>query len=386
MTQSNTGIIKSILDTDLYKLTMQQAVLKLYPDAMVEYRFKNRGEHKFSKKFGELFTAELHNMSKLSITDSELEFIAKMPFIQPWYVDFLRAYKFNPSEVEYLVNDGELDIVIKGPWYRTILWEVPLMAMISEIYFKLENEDIPWDMSQQKRKLELKSAKLMAAGCSYADFGTRRRRSYEVQDFVVSNMKKHYWFAGTSNVHLAHKHGIKAIGTMAHEWVQGISALESMNHPNRFMMKKWTEVYGCSLGIALTDTYGSNSFFKDFNKTLSSIFDGVRHDSGSPFDFIEKVVNHYKEIGVDHRTKSIVFSDGLNADIAAEIQKECDKAQIKCSFGIGTSFTNDFDSKPLNMVIKLWSVNGAKVVKLSDISGKENGDPKAVEFMKYLHK
>jgi len=377
--------IKSVVDTDLYKLTMQQAVLKLYPDAVVEYRFKNRGDHKFDDRFGSIFRVELEKMQYLSISTQELQYLSNMNFVQPWYVEFLRGYRFNPEEVEFSITDGQLHLRIKGPWYRTILWEVPLMALISEVYFHLEKEDGLWDMKGQDHKLELKENKLMTAGCRYADFGTRRRRCFEVQDNIINKMKNHHWFAGTSNVHLACKHNVKCIGTMAHEWIQGISALESMNHPNKFMMEKWCEVYGSNLGIALTDTYGTQAFFKDFNRTLASIYDGVRHDSADPLEFTDKVIAHYQSVGVDHRTKTIVFSDGLTAAKAAEIQAYCDEKEIKCSFGIGTSFTNDFDTPALNMVIKLWSVNGHNVVKLSDVPGKANGDEKMVEIMRHIH-
>lgn len=383
--------IQSLADTDLYKLTMQQAVLKLYPDAIVTYRFKNRGKHKFDSKFAKLFRENLEKMQYLQFSSAELKYLSKMKFFHPWYLEFLRGYRFDPSEVTWEIRDGELELSIDGPWYRTILWEVPLMALISEIYFQVEKEQGLWNMEGQEHKLELKENRLMSGNCRYADFGTRRRRCFEIQDTIVSKMKGHHWFAGTSNVHLACKYEVRCIGTMAHEWIQGISALESMNHPNRFMMEKWIQVYGSQLGVALTDTYGRKSFYKDFNKTFASIFDGTRQDSEDPYKYTDDTIEHYKSIGIDYGTKSIVFSNALNplsTDPVKDplaIKKYCDSRGIQCSFGIGTSFTNDFNTPALNMVIKLYTVNGHNVVKLSDEPEKANGDPEMVEIMKKIH-
>lgn len=376
-------IIKSILDTDLYKLTMQQAVLRLYPDAVVEYRFKNRGKQKFSENFLSALKKEINHMATLSCTDEERKFLLTLPYLGGWYVDFLHSYRFDPNEVKVSLVDGDLDITINGSWYRTILWEVPLMAIISELYFQID--DTKWNYNDQEKKLGIKTSKLMAAQCSYFDFGTRRRRSFEVQDMIVKKMANHHWFGGTSNPYLAMKYNCKVVGTMAHEWIQGISALESMNHPNRFMLEKWTEVYGTELGVALTDTFGTKSFLKDFDKKFASMFAAVRHDSSDPFIFADKIVNHYKNLNINFKNKTIVFSDSLNADKAANIKKYCDVLGINSAFGIGTSFTNDFDTPALNMVIKLWSVNGTHVVKISDEPDKTNGEVSAVKFMKYLH-
>lgn len=383
-----TQCVQSILDTDLYKLTMQQAILKLYSDAKVSYRFKNRGQHIFTEKFIKEFEIELEKMSALRLQDDEVKYLKTLSFISPWYIEYLRSYSFDPNELSYKINDTKLELDIKGYWYKTILWEVPLMAMISEVYFK--TEDINWlgqDVwPDQDKKLQVKTSKLMSANCNYADFGTRRRRNFAVQDRIVQKMRSHYWFGGTSNPFLAMKYDTKCMGTMAHEWVQGISALESMNHPNKFMLERWMSVYGSQLLIALPDTFGTKSFFKDFNKTIATIYAGVRHDSGDPFIFTDKLIQHYKSLDIDHRTKVIVFSDGLTAELAARIKKYCDERGMPCQFGIGTSFTNDFDSPALNMVIKLWDVNGFPVVKLSDIEGKENGDPEMVQIMKSIHR
>lgn len=378
-------IIKSLFDDDLYKFTMQQAVLKLYPNAEAEYRFRNRGVHKFDESVLSGIQDGINELAELKPEKDELEWFASHNFIEPWYAKFLEGYRYSPKQVNFsLTENNDLDLRIKDPWWSTILWEVKLMAIISEAYFSAHKDE--WTMAGQKEKLQLKTNKLASAQCQYADFGTRRRRNFEIQDLVVSTFQNYFHFSGTSNVHLAYKYGLKPIGTMAHEWVQGVSAMESLNHANRFMLKAWTDVYDGKLGIALTDTYGTDSFFRDFSLKYAALFAGVRHDSGDPFIFADKVVAHYKKLGLDPRTKVIVFSDGLTADKAVEIQEHCNVIGIPCSFGIGTSFTNDFDNSPaLNMVIKLFYLDGHPIVKLSDVPSKANGEPKAVEMMRFMY-
>jgi len=389
------GIIQSILDTDLYKLTMQQAVLELYPDAQVEYRFKNRGPHRFNEDFLWNVKNQVAHMRPIKLTEEELEYIKSLPFFKPSYVSYLRDYRFDPSEVDIkLTADGDLDIRIKGPWHSTILWEVPLMALISELYFRLMSPD--W-LGNQKDYMndytfitdpaEAKSVKLGAADADTAEFGTRRRRSRLVQEKVVETMAKYDFLVGTSNVRLAMLNGIKCIGTMAHEWVMGVSALSGLRYANRSALYKWQRVYEGNLGIALTDTFGTEAFFRDFDTFLSKLYDGVRHDSGDPFKFGEKVIEHYKKHKIDPMSKTIVFSDGLNTDLVVDLNKHFD-GKIKTSYGVGTHLTNDFPEheKPLNMVIKLWSVNDIPVVKLGEYSenpGKVMGDSAAVRVAKW---
>ncbi len=384
-------ILTSILDNDLYKFTMQQAVLELYPDVMVSYRFKNRGEQRFNVRFLELLKEQINYMSQLALTHLEYSYIkGEIPFFKPLYCEYLNNYRYDPNQVETYLCDQDLVVNIRGTWGSTMLWEVPLMAMISELYFKVMDTDWSGDievvMANQTILADKKRSRLANAQCYYADFGTRRRRSYAIQEnFVrVQAMANDPHFVGTSNVHFAMKFGVKPIGTFAHEWVQGMQSLESLNHCNYFAMHNWIRVYNADLGIALTDTIGTPSFFKNFNKRLSRDFDGVRHDSGCPLAFADNVIKHYKRMGIDPMSKTIIFSDGLNVSKAVEIAEYC-RGRIKFSFGIGTHFTNDFEGSPsLNMVIKLWDVDGFPVVKLSDIEGKENGDERAVDNMKWV--
>jgi nicotinate phosphoribosyltransferase len=235
--------------------------------------------------------------------------------------------------------------------------------------------------------------KLNTAGCKWADFGTRRRRSYEVQKTVIDALKTFNGFVGTSNVHFAHQFGCKPIGTMAHEWIMGNSAMCGLRRANKYALENWIEVYGADLGIALTDTYGTEAFLRDFDMQLAKLFDGPRHDSGSPYKFADTFINHYMGMRIDPLAKNIVFSDGLDTDLAVEIQGYCDR-RIGCSFGIGTHFTNDFmtasdpatKSRALNMVIKLRTCNGIEVVKLSDDEGKATGDKDAVRVAEWTHR
>lgn len=384
--------IKSILDSDLYKFTMQQAVLELFPNVDVTYRFKNRGKHRFTKDFLSILRESIQQMANLSLYDSEYLWLKeKIPFLKPWYLEYLKNYRFNPSQISTYLDreDDNLELSISGKWHSTILWEVPLMALISEIYFK--EVDTNWEEDAESIELNArqKIEEMYMNKCLFSEFGTRRRRRYNVQDIVNNVFTKfqkehqHPCFVGTSNVHLAMKYGIKAIGTMAHEWIMAMSVIESLRHANFYALKNWEKVYNADLGIALTDTFGTDSFFENFNKRHSKTYDGVRHDSGCPFDFTDKTITHYKNLGINPLSKFIIFSDSLNVNKAINIKKYCED-KINCSFGIGTHFTNDFQNSPaLNMVIKLWSVYGVPVVKLGDGDGKEMGDKDAVRVAKW---
>jgi nicotinate phosphoribosyltransferase len=376
-------MICSILETDLYKLSMMQAVLQLYPDTEVTYQFINRRpEGKFNRQKVDAINEAIGKMSYLSLSAKEYEYLKQIKFLYPAFLEYLSNYRFDPSEVKVGLENDELSLSIRGPWHRTIAWEVPLMALISEIYFNYTDTDV--NMDGQETRIAAKGFLLSAAGCKFADFGTRRRRNSQTQDMVVRVLKDCPGFVGTSNVHLAMKYGVKPIGTMAHEWIQAHSVLAGMKHANRFALDAWQRVYKGNLGDALTDTFGTKVFFEDFGTDLSRLFDGVRHDSGDPISFINNVVAHYKSVGVDPTTKTIIFSDALTPESAVSIKQACD-GKIKCAFGIGTNFSNDFPgSKPLNMVIKLTSVLGTPVVKLSDVSTKAVGEKDALRVARYV--
>ena len=379
-------IIESILDTDLYKLTMQQALLEKYPDATAQYRFIDRNHQSdFPEHFAGLLRLAIMDMSTLQLSWEEAEWLTETcPYLKQWYVEYLSGYRFDPNEVHVQVDDsGHLHINIGGPWYRTILWEVPLLAIVSELYFRVVDDKWGITTTAYARRTKEKAKRLEEGNCLFADFGTRRRRSLDVHDEVVLQLRGSDAFLGTSNVALARKYRTKPIGTMAHEWIMGVGALRGLKHANRQAMHDWADVYGGNLGIALADTYGTDAFLDDFDMYVAKLFDGVRHDSGDPYLFAESIIQHYEDLGIDPKTKTIIFSDGLTPESACEIN-EAFSAEVKCAFGIGTNFTNDFPGSPaLNIVIKLAAVDGIPVVKLSDYPSKVTGDKDAIRIAEH---
>ena len=394
-------MICSILDNDLYKLTMQMAVLELFPQASAEYHFINRGKQRFTQEFvDELRRIIDEEMPLLHLSDDEYDWLkVECPYFKPSYIEYLKNYRFDPSEVSVSLNeDLDLDLIVKGPWHSSILWEITLMATISELYFEMiENdwknnfqdtgksyEDLLKEYEELMKDIGLE---LEQNDCGFSEFGTRRRRSFEIHDIVIRILHKCKAFSGTSNVYLAKKYGVRPTGTIGHEWIMGNSALIGMRNANQFALENWADVYKGNLGIALSDTFGSEAFFRNFNLKLSKLYDGVRHDSGDPLVFADRVIRHYKDMGIDPLTKVVVFSDSLSATAAIEIKKKCE-GRINCIFGIGTSLTNNYDffrsSPPLNMVIKLYSIDDIPVVKLSDDEGKESGDADALRVANYI--
>jgi len=392
-------VIQSILDNDLYKLSMQMAVLELFPEACVEYRFINRGGQRFNEEFVKKFRNLLDiQFPKIALTAEEYSWLRSVcPFFKPMYLEYLKNYRFDPSEVSVgLTEDNGLDLRIKGPWHSAILWEVVLMATISELYFNTvekswkeqpfsNGEDILLD--HYAEKIRSIGKELNGHGCLFTEFGTRRRRSFQLQDKVIEVLCGLPCFTGTSNVHLARKYGIKPVGTIGHEWIMGNSALMGLRRANYFAFDNWVKVYAGNLGIALSDTFGTDAFFADFDLRLSKLYDGVRHDSGDPFGFTDKVIGHYRSMGIDPMKKTLVFSDSLHAADAIRLKEHC-AGRINCSFGIGTSLTNNQDffrtTPPLNIVIKMHSINDIPVVKLSDSCEKETGDRDALRVANYI--
>ncbi|KAG2231981.1 nicotinate phosphoribosyltransferase [Thamnidium elegans] len=393
--------LMSILDNDLYKFTMQYAVLKHYKrDIPVVYQFTNR-EKDLSLNLASFqwLQQQIKDMEHLRLTETEREYMSKLSFFDQEYVDYLSQFQYKPSEqikIKYDETTHELDLEITGKWHETILYEVPLLALISEAYFRFT--DCDWNYDGQVEKANQKTRELLEYGCVFSEFGTRRRRNFKTHDLVMKSIyqtSEAYKeecqkldkvpkgsFSGTSNVYLAMKYNVLAIGTVAHEFFMAASALEGVQHANQMTLEIWNGVYKGALGIALTDTFTTDVFLRDFNAELASKFTGVRQDSGNAIKFIDTMVNHYKSIGIDPSTKVIVFSDSLNVKRAIELYDYARKAGIKASFGIGTSLTNDFQrvsdpsvkSKALNIVIKLKECDGKRVIKLSDDSLKHSAD------------
>lgn len=384
-------MIQSILDNDLYKFSMQMAVLELFPDAIVKYKFINRGKQRFNKDFISKLRIILDEQyPKLILSEDELSWMKHTcPYFKPMYLQYLKNYRFNPKEVNIKLNaDQDLDIEITGPWHSAILWEVTLMATISELYFSSTDATLNSDdmLDAYRNKITGIGNNLDQNLCFFSEFGTRRRRSYFIQNEAVKALHSLQHFTGTSNVHLAHKYNVKPVGTIGHEWIMGNSALMGLRRANYFAFYSWTKVYGGNLGIALSDTFGTDVFFRDFNMYLSKLYDGIRHDSGDPFNFTDRVLAHYRSHDIDPITKTIIFSDSLNERDAIALKDYCHN-KIKCSFGIGTTFSNNaefFDKNPpLNMVIKLYSIDNIPVVKISDSPEKATGDRDALRVAYY---
>jgi len=389
-------IIKSLLQTDLYKFSMGAAVCQLYPYAEAEYEFINRGQHVFPEGFAAEMRREVTRMSSLG-DERDVYFLNHVaPFFNPVYLGFLKSFRFNPGQV-LITDEGPYNFTLKirGPWRETILWEVPLMATICELYYKMTgikeyNKELDYNVLDLAVTIAWSKAdKFKEMGVKFADFGTRRRFSADHHAKIVKVLVEGGGdsFVGTSNVELAAENGLKAIGTQAHEWTQAMAAIYGYRYANHMALEKWVEVYHGNLGIALPDTFTAANFFKAFTMKYAKLFDGVRHDSGDPLLFADKVIQHYGNLKIDPMSKTIVFSDGLNLETVKRIHEHCE-GKIGHSFGIGTNFSCDIEGvKPMNIVIKMTRAapNGddwVNVVKLSDNPMKHTGDPEEIKLCK----
>lgn len=385
------AIIKSVLDTDLYKLTTSYAYFHLFPHAMGTFRFIDRDDRSYPEGFETKLQEEIEAMAQLSLSEDEARFVyQQMPYIPPTYIDFLRGFRFNPKEVIVeRTREGKLSIEATGALYRITLWETPILALVSELYYRAMGAE--YDEVYVREVTEEKASAFLEHDLSVSLFGMRRRFSYEVEDLVTRVLKEkaQQAFYGTSNVHFAHKYGLKVSGTHPHEWIQFHAAVYGYKMANYMSMEDWIEVYDGDLGTVLTDTYTTGVFLRNFSKKHAHLYSSLRHDSGDPFSFIDKVIQRYKELRVDPQTKFLIFSDSLNVDKAIEIKKACE-GKISCSFGIGTHLTNDTHSgfAPCNIVMKLWRCKMTpkerwiNCVKLSDDIGKSTGDPEEIKLAK----
>ncbi len=379
-------MIQSILDNDLYKFTMQQAIHMLYPRAHAQYEFINRGGTPFPKGFARKINDQVQKMAALSLSPEQKIFLeTSCYFLTPVYLDFLSSYRFDPDEVSVTQKKDALVLTITGPWYRTVLWEVPLMAIISETFFKTKPQ--PPLSNQKRRAVNTKKAEILSQhGVKFADFGTRRRFSAGNHHQLLQDLLSYtpHTLIGTSNVHFAHQFNITPIGTLAHEWFMFHAILHGYQMANPSAQDAWVKVFHGDLGIALTDTYTTDIFLSTFDTFYAKLFDGIRQDSGDPFAFTDNIIAHYESLHIDPSSKTIVFSDGLDVRKAVKIHQYC-KGRIKDAYGIGTSLTNDVGVVPLNMVIKLSRGRMAEnkpwrnTVKLSDDTGKHTGSPKELK-------
>ena len=367
-------IIESLLDTDLYKFTMMQCVLHQFPGAEVSYRFRCRTPGVDLSPYADEIRDEVMHLCTLTFKDAELAYLGGLRFIKSDFVDFLSLFHLKDKYIRVTKNpacDFGLSIEITGPWLHTILFEIPILAIVNEVYFR-HIAPVP-DEAEGMRRLRAKIALLKNepdnADLRVSDFGTRRRFSRAWQEKVVRVLIDELGspiFSGTSNVDLARRYGLVSIGTMAHEYLQACQALgPRLRDSQVFGFEMWAKEYRGDLGIALSDVYGIEPFLKDFDMYFCKLFDGARHDSGDPFVWGERMIEHYRANKCDPRGKSLVFSDGLTVPRIIELYRRFHR-RIGIGFGIGTNLMNDLGPQPLNIVVKMVRANGQPVAKISD--------------------
>ncbi len=385
-------IITSLLDTDLYKFTMMQVVLHHFPGAQVEYRFKCRNAGVDLAPYIDEIREQIHWLCTLRFKEAELDYLRGMRFIKSDFVDFLGLFQLN---AKYITVDpsprgnGEIDIVIKGPWLHTILFEIPVLAIVNEVYFRATRNEP--DFAEGRRRLAHKIALIRddpalagPNGPKIADYGTRRRFSRLWQEEVLRTLKDELRenLAGTSNVMYAFRLGLIPLGTMAHEYLQACQALgPRLRDSQAFGFEMWAKEYRGDLGIALSDVFGFEAFLRDYDMYFCKLFDGTRHDSGDPLDWGERMIAHYEKMRVDPKTKTLVFSDALSIPKVIELYRRFN-GRVRLAFGVGTNLTNDLGYTPLQIVIKMVRCNGQPVAKLSDSPEKNMCDDAA--YLAYL--
>ena len=398
-------IITSLLDTDLYKFTMMQVVLHHFPGAQVEYKFKCRNPGVQLAPFVSEIRDEIRSLCSLHFQDAELAYLRSLRFIKSDFIDFLGIFRLNEKYITVTaLPSGEVDITITGPWLHTILFEIPVLAIVNEVYFR-NTQKVP-NFVEGRRRLDQKILQLQGEGLEelkIADYGTRRRFSRAWHEEVLRVLCARLGgdekrpgssyapaqLAGTSNVLFAMKLGLKPLGTMAHEYLQACQALgPRLRDSQVFGFECWAREYRGDLGIALSDVYGMSAFLRDFDLYFCKLFDGARHDSGDPFAWGERLLAHYKANRVDPLTKVLIFSDALTIPRTIELYRRF-SGRCQLAFGIGTNLTNDLgdppEHVPLQIVIKMTRCNGQPVAKLSDAPGKNMcNDEKYLAYLRQV--
>ncbi|WP_449556822.1 nicotinate phosphoribosyltransferase [Huaxiibacter chinensis] len=389
MTQFASPVLHTLLDTDAYKLHMQQAVYHHYYDVQVAAEFRCRGDDLLGI-YADAIREQVDAMQHLMLQDDEFQWLSGLPFFKADYLNWLRDFRYKPEQVTVTNDNGKLNIRLAGPWREVIMWEVPLLAVISELVHRyrsaeagvgqalatLENKLL--DFSRMTQDLDMSRFRLM-------DFGTRRRFSRDVQHAIVERLQQEPWFVGTSNYDLARRLNLTPMGTQAHEWFQAHQQISpDLATSQRAALAAWLDEYPDKLGIALTDCITMDAFLRDFGPEFAQRYQGLRHDSGDPVEWGEKAIAHYQKLGIDPLTKVLVFSDNLDLPKAIDLYRHF-SSRVNLSFGIGTRLTCDIPQvKPLNIVIKLVECNGKPVAKLSDSPGKTICHDKA--FVRALRK
>lgn len=393
-------ILNHFTDNDLYTFTCQYYILEKYPRAEVEYTFFDRNGTRYPEGFADMLREQLDHMKDVTITDEEVEFMTRKCIYLPlWYFTFLRGYRFNPGELDIRQDDeGHLEIKIKGKWFSTIMWEMPILSCISELSHRLNGDFGKYDAAVEEAKARSKMQQILSNGLKLGDMGTRRRFSFDHQNLVVRTMKEEYdkslpcegVFIGTSNVWFAMKHGCTPLGTMSHQLISFEENVSGVFECNFNVMRKFSDVYDGDNGIYLYDCFGDDVFFSNLSKRMAMMYKGLRVDSGDEFEQIEKIVSKYEALGIDPATKQVVFSNGLNIEKAIAIHKYCD-GRLQDSYGIGTFLTCDVDGcEPMNIVVKLTkgriteSREWHDCVKLSCNLGKTLGNKRKCEYLQEI--
>ena len=387
-------IITSLLETDMYKFSMGQAIYHQFSDYKTTWSFKCRNtDVHFTTEMVDEIKEQIKSYCNLRFTEEELEYLHTIKWIKGSYVDFLRLWQ--PRFEDFTIGtDAECGLFIetKGTWLNTSMYEIPTLAIVNEVYFKMAY-DYNILFESFKTRLDEKVSHLIDGKYSlgaFSEFGMRRRLSAEAQELAIKALSTNKYFdskfVGTSNVYLAKKFDIKPVGTMAHEWIMCVGQGNHKHNPaysNWYALDAWVKEYGILNGTALTDTITTDCFLKDFQLTYSTLFSGVRHDSGDPFKWGDKMIEHYKKLGIDPMTKTLLFSDGLDFEGADKLYKYF-KDKSKVAFGIGTYIANDTDAPALNIVMKTTACNGMDVAKISDTPGK--GMCKNKDYVHYLQR
>ena len=389
MTQFASPVLHTLLDTDAYKLHMQQAVFHHYYDVHVAAEFRCRGDDLLGI-YADSIREQVDAMQHLALTDDEYQWLSGLPFFKADYLNWLRDFRYKPEQVTVTNENGKLDIRLEGPWREVIMWEVPLLAVISELAHRYRSPETGVEQAVASLENKLEAFSTLTEGLDISrfrlmDFGTRRRFSRGVQQAIVERLQQEPWFVGTSNYDLARRLNLTPMGTQAHEWFQAHQQISpDLANSQRAALAAWLEEYPNQLGIALTDCITMDAFLRDFGPEFAERYQGLRHDSGDPVEWGEKAIAHYQKLGIDPMSKVLVFSDNLDLAKAVELYRHFN-ARINLGFGIGTRLTCDIPQvKPLNIVIKLVECNGKPVAKLSDSPGKTICHDKA--FVRALRK
>ncbi|TFB23574.1 nicotinate phosphoribosyltransferase [Lelliottia nimipressuralis] len=375
MTQFASPVLHTLLDTDAYKLHMQQAVFHHYYDVHVAAEFRCRGDDLLGI-YADSIREQVDAMQHLTLQDDEYQWLSGLPFFKPDYLNWLRDFRYKPEQVTVVNDNGKLDIRLEGPWREVIMWEVPLLAVISELAHRYRSPETGVEQAVASLENKLSAFSTLTEGLDMSrfrlmDFGTRRRFSRDVQEAIVKRLQQEPWFVGTSNYDLARRLNLTPMGTQAHEWFQAHQQISpDLANSQRAALAAWLEEYPNQLGIALTDCITMDAFLRDFGPEFAERYQGLRHDSGDPVEWGEKAIAHYQKLGIDPMNKVLVFSDNLDLAKAVELYRHF-STRVNLSFGIGTRLTCDIPQvKPLNIVIKLVECNGKPVAKLSDSPGK----------------